>query len=140
MEERESIMDEKKKMLVDCYERTLGTEEKEPYREIVLSETAGGLILEVYENGGTPEESCRTYPTDRKCYEEVLMLIRKYDLFSWNDRELTALEGKKLVCRFLYGEKYIRVSSENMPPDGEKALMEISSCLYKGIRKKGQER
>ncbi|MBR2801637.1 MAG: hypothetical protein IKE21_03435 [Erysipelotrichaceae bacterium] len=133
-------MDEKKKMLVDCYERTLGTEESEPYREIVLSETAGGLILEVYENGGTPEESCHTYPTDRKCYEDVLTLIRKYDLASWNDREGTALEGKKLVCRFYDGQQYLRVSSENMAPDGERAFTEISSCLYKGIRKKGQER
>ena len=127
-------MTETKTLLVDCFEKALGTPEPEPYSEIVLYRTGEGLILEVYANGGTPEETCSIHQADPQTYEEVMTLIRRYDPASWNEREYPEFEGVRLVCRYRDGEELIRVSSENMPPEGERVLREIAAFLYGKIR------
>ncbi|MBR1589608.1 MAG: hypothetical protein IJ657_00805 [Acidaminococcaceae bacterium] len=120
-----------KVMLIDYFERAVGTPEEAPYYELVLyqhNETE--LLLERYANGGTPEETVTTFHVPAEVYEKVMQIIQGHDMASWNSHsDCFALDGKLYVCKFQDGERFIRVSSDAMPEDGQTAFHEIRSLL-----------
>lgn len=120
-----------KVMLIDYFERVVGTPEEEPYCELVLYQhTETELILERYANGGTPEETVTTFHVPAEVYAKVMQTIQEHDMASWNSRNgCFALDGKLYVCKFQNGERFIRVSSDAMPEDGRRAFHEIRSLL-----------
>ena len=120
------------KLLIDCFERTVGTPEEQPYTEIVLYEySAGQLLLETYTGGGTPGEKCTQYLVPPEAYENALQVIRKTGMKEWNENpNLYGITGYYFVCKFLDGEEFIRVTSEHMPEDGKEAYSRAAGALW----------
>ena len=122
---------EEKVLLVDYFERVVGTPEEQPYFEIVLYQyTETELLLEKYVNGDTDEEMLTFYHVPAEAYEKALQVIKKYDMASWNSRDdCFALDGKLYVCKFSEGPNFTRVSSDSMPDDGKHAFNELCKIL-----------
>ncbi|MBR6766368.1 MAG: hypothetical protein IKM02_00285 [Clostridia bacterium] len=127
------IPDEPGIMLVDCYRAERGTEEEGGYHEFVLStgEDGSALTLDEYRSdGGGDGESRAAYAVPEeaalRCYE----FIEKAGFRSWKLRnDLVGADGVMLVCRFYDNGSYIRVSSEEMPENGQKDLEDIWDIL-----------
>ncbi len=119
------------KILIDCFERTVGTPEEQPYDEIVLYEyDASRLLLEAYHNGGTPNEQRIQYLIPKEAYENVMQVIRKSGMKKWNQTDnLPGMTGFYFVCQFRDGDEFIRVTSEHMPDDGKEIYRNVSSAL-----------
>lgn len=124
---------EPKTMLVDYYERTVGTPMKMPYEELVLytySDTQA--LLEAYEEGGTDDETVTSYLIPISGAQEILTAVNASGMAGWNKHKGIAICGRAYVCRFSDGEGgYTRVSSEHMPENGAKAF----GAVYLSMRK-----
>ena len=129
---------EKNTMLVDSYDRVVGTPEEQPYEELVLytySDTQA--LLEHYTNGGTENEIIDSYLVPIEAAQEAFDVIRKNGMDKWNDREkgMTAISGKAYVCKFPGKEDdYIRVTSDHMPEDGTRAFGEVKVAMMKYLK------
>ena len=76
----EMMMEEK--ILFDYYERITGTPEEKPYYEIVLYEhTKDQVLMEVYTNGGMPEEEKTSREVPVKVYDDAMKLVKKYRMY-----------------------------------------------------------
>ena len=124
-----------KVLLADYYERVVGTPMEMPYEEVVLytySDTQ--LLIEHWENGGTPAEKVGGYLVPISVYDDVLQVIEKYEMEGWNDREdAYPITGALYVCRFVNKDQFYRVSSEKMPDNGDEAFRAFASVLYGNI-------
>ena len=118
-------------LLIDCFERTVGTPEEQPYSEIVLYEyDAAHLLLETYSNGGTPNETRTQYLVPKEAYDKVMKVIRESGMKTWNETaNLPGMTGYYFVCKFRDGKDFIRVTSEHMPEDGKEIYWNVSSAL-----------
>ena len=125
------LPEEKKVLLVDYFQRTVGAGEEEPYFEMVVyALDDGSLIMERYADGGTPEQTVTTYDVPAEVYDRALEIIRKRGLEDWNKLEdYQSLDGVIFVIRYYDGEKQLRVSSEKMPGNGLEAFREIKALL-----------
>lgn len=117
----------KNTMLLDYYERTVGTPEEQPYYELVLytySDTQA--LLEEYQNGDTPDELITSYLIPIEGAQEMLTVVKDSGMDKWNSREGIAIDGKQYVCKFPDGKDgCVRVSSDNMPEDGTRVFGEV---------------
>ena len=122
---------EDKILLVDYFERVVGTPEEQPYFELVLYQyTEAKLLLEKYVDGGTDEEMLTSYHVPAEAYKKALQVIKKYDMASWNSRDdCFPLDGKLYVCKFSEGPNFTRVSSDSMPEEGKQAFNELYKIL-----------
>lgn len=124
---------EKNTMLLDCYERVVGTPEEQPYYELVLytySDTQA--LLEEYNDGGTDHETVTRYLVPIKAAQEMLNAVKDSGMVNWNKREGAAICGMAYVCKFPDGKgDYIRVSSDNMPEDGTKHFGAVCAAMRK---------
>ena len=134
---------EKDTMLVDYFDRVVGTPEEQPYEELVLytySDTQA--LLEHYTNGDTEEETLDRYIVPIQAAQEAFDVIRKSGMNRWNDREkgMTAISGMAYVCKFPDGKgDYIRVTSGHMPEDGTRAFGEVKVVLMNYLREEYRE-
>ena len=123
-------------MLLDYYERTVGTPEEQPYYEMVLytySDTRAKL--EEYAEGGTDHETLTTYLIPLEGAQEMLTAVKDCGMADWNRREGIAVCGKAYVCKFPDGKgDYIRVTSDNMPEDGAKRFGTVYTAMRKWMR------
>ena len=123
---------EKKTMLADYYERTVGLEEEQPYYELVMytySETE--VLLEKYEDGGTDHETVTSYHVPADEAQGVFDAINNVDMASWNGKKGNiCIDGIAYVCKFPDGKgDLIRVSSDDMPEDGAKSFYAVKASM-----------
>lgn len=121
------------KMLIDYYTAVVGTDGYDSHKELVLSTAEGGMAkLErfVLPPGGE-EETVETYlvpyeAADR-CYEAIgKAKMRKWDRIG----EDAGLCGGFTAVKFLDDDgSYVRVSTDKMPPDGERSMDGIGAIL-----------
>ena len=132
---------QKNTMLLDYYERVVGTPEQQPYYELVLytySDTQA--LLEEYDDGGTDHETITRYLVPIEAAQEMLTAVRDSGMANWNEHEGTAICGMAYVCKFPDGKgDYIRVSSENMPQDGTRAFGTVCSAMRKWTKEEYME-
>lgn len=119
-------------MLVDSFERVVGTPEVQGYSELVLyaySDTQA--LLERYEDGGLESERMTAYLVPIEAAADALTAIRDAGMDDWNRRRDTAgICGKLYVCRYrMQDGTYNRVSSEQMPQDGIAAFGAVRAAL-----------
>ena len=106
------------------------------YRELVLEapDELGELTLTEYRREEGGDEQHRQFSAPEELLDSCCEVIERYDMESWNGlSEYESLEGAELVLRFSVGLEQVRVSSDCMPPDGEKAFREIESILSQHI-------
>lgn len=119
-------------MLVDCY-RTTSAAEDNGYCELVIytTESADTVKLCIFtRDSADADEICTTYLIPYKAVQDCFDIINKHRLDSWDSMEdTTSLDGALIVCKFYSYGSYIRVSTEKMPPDGDKILDSISNVM-----------
>lgn len=125
-------------MLADYYERAAGTEEKQPYYELVMyTNSDSQVLLEEYRNGDTDEEELYRYFVPAEAAQEVFNVIRETGMDEWNSREkdMTALDGMAYVVKFPDGKgDYQRVTSDHMPEDGNRAFGTVKVTMSKYLK------
>jgi len=120
-------------LLFDYYYASQASADSGGHYEITL--TAGNdlnmVYLDEYLKGSDEEDEinkCYLVPYD--AVDECMAVVEKYGMYDWNERDDTvSIDGALTVCRFPIGETMIRVSSEAMPADGEKAFDAIRDIL-----------
>lgn len=118
------------RMLLDYYERTVGTPMEMPFYELVIYEhNQDHLLLEEYTEGGMDREYVRGYEISTEAYPAVLSIIEQYDMPTWNEQDFPGITGALYVCRFFRNEQYTRVSSEQMPENGRTAFSEVKQAM-----------
>lgn len=125
---------EKNTMLLDYFERTVGTPEEQPYYELVLytcSDTQA--LLEEYADGGTDHETLASYLIPLEAAQEMLTAVKTSGMAGWERlKNPTALDGMQYVCKFPDGRgDYIRVTSDNMPEDGTRLFGGVKAAMRK---------
>ena len=132
----ETYLNEKDSMLLDYFERTVGTPEEQPYYELVLyTYSSTQARLEEYTDGGTPDELITSYLIPVEGAQEMLNAVKIAGMDKWNRRKGVAIDGKQYVCRFPDGrDGCIRVSSDNMPEDGVKAFGTVKNAMSKWLK------
>ena len=107
-----------KTVLIDYYEKTVGTPVEMPYYEIVLYKLNDKeVMLEEYTNGGMKNEVCKSYPIDHDAYDEALQIVERYELKKHLNDRGDGMEGKKFVIKFRESEdaqELYRISSEDL--------------------------
>lgn len=123
-------------LLVEYYRKETG--ESDAYYELVLTTTTdpSQYQLDEYqkENGG--EEIRTSYQIPFDIWSDCLGIIETYAMRDWEStNNPVALDGTLIVCKFRDGEETIRVSSEQMPQNGEQGLEKIREALADCLRK-----
>ena len=132
--------EEKKVMLADYYERSVGTADEQPYYELVLyTQGADLLLLEQYENGGTDRETMTQYTVSKDIYAKIIDLVKTYDLASWNETGSESADGVYRVIKYYDNGTYIRVSTDRMPEDGLSAFDAVKQLLAAAVNEAAGE-
>ena len=119
-------------MVFDYYEATVGTVGGDGHDEFVLYRKPNGVMLMAkYSQWGDAAESCRVcLMTDTALYD-CLEIVDKNKMRKWNGQDGLGITGAMYVVKFREADRTVRVSSDNMPEDGQKAFGEIESALNK---------
>ena len=121
---------EGQQLLLDYYNRTVGTPMEMPYYELsVYTYDEEHLLLEQYTEGGTELEYVRGYLIPAEAYEKVLDVVRRYDMKHWDEKEGYPITGAVSVCKFYMDDEYTSVSTEHMPEDGFEAIGTFSNTI-----------
>ncbi|MBQ6849478.1 MAG: hypothetical protein IJN77_00375 [Oscillospiraceae bacterium] len=122
-------------MVMDYYCKA--TADAGGYSEMVLSTTddSNTLQLSVYtKTDETASEQCTEYFVPYKTALECYTLIESESLKQWSHiSDTVSTDGTLIVFKFYDNGSYIRVSSDNMPENGEIVLNRISNTMMKYI-------
>lgn len=119
-------------LLIDSYERVVGTPMEMGYDELVLSAYSDDrLLLEHYVDGGLDSERITAYLVPLRAAHDAYGAVADAGMERWNERsDVTAICGKSYVCKFRGNDgEYTRVSSEAMPAIGVAAFNAVRSAL-----------
>ena len=126
------------KLLVDCCRKTLATAYGDSCDETVLylDEKTGEYQIHTYYRGfGSFNELHRGYKTGREAYDKAVETIGRLGLSDYDGRIGTPMCGGEYVCKCLYGNKIIRLTSANAP---ERDLYSVEAVLKSFINKENE--
>ena len=129
-------------LLLDSY-RSIGATadgEGDGYDEISLySYDNDHVKMCVYHQQGDQDEIQTDYLVPYEVVDKCYEIIGQYKLREWKKlSDAESLDGTLLVLKYKDGDEYIRVTSEKMPKDGEKAFNEIEGVLKSYIKEEYQ--
>ena len=114
----------------DYYDATVATDGGKEYDELVLYDyTAEQMVLVHYHKEEDQDETKEFCMVPASVLDECMKVTDKYQMDSWGGG--SGLEGRVYVVKFLVNGSLIRVSSDNMPKDGEAAFDEVAQILWK---------
>jgi len=119
-------------MLLDCYRAQVATAGGDGHHELVITTTEDPteVRLDEYVQEEGEEETCTSYYIPYHVAQDLLILVDDYGLAQWNDMEDgIRVDGVKKVCKFWAEDRHIRVSTEQMPEDGEEILDHLFELL-----------
>ena len=120
-------------LLVDYYKATVATVGGDGYREITLTYYDPVQVqLDVYENYGEDAvEEVTSYLVPYEAAERCINVIYEENLDSWAGRDdLSGITGARYVLNIRREDgEYVRVTSDEMPPDGQRAFDKVYSIL-----------
>lgn len=108
------------------------------YEEITIEQNNNGsLYLHLYagnrSKGTTTNHSI--YKTDAESLNEVMNIVRRYQISEWNQKRGIGMTGRLLVVKFHTDNgKMIRVSSENIPYEYVEKVMQIFQAIAHSLR------
>lgn len=123
-------------LLLDSYRSITGTSDDGGYDEISLySFDDSQVMLHVYHQEGDAEETEVKYLVPYEVVDRCYEIIKQHKLREWKTlKDPVSLDGTKLVLKFKDDDLYVRVTSDKMPKDGEKAFSEIEALLKSYIK------
>lgn len=140
-------------LLADYYTAPVAIVGESIYHEITLNRGSdGNLYLNVYE--GSRDEGTTTshtvYRVVNPDYDgkpdavvgELNEVVRQYRMEDWNGQPGVGLDGRITVCKFRnsnssfmdFDHEIIRVSTEHMPDNGEKAIAAFRDVLEQALQ------
>ena len=119
-------------LLYDYYTTPTAVVGDAKYDEITVNESEGMLFINVY-SGSSTEGTTTSHKAYRAPYgltDKLDRVVKEYKMAKWNSRDGVGMTGKLTVFKFPGADgKLVRVTSENMPEDGEDAFNEIYNIL-----------
>ncbi len=128
-------------MLIDWYSKTVATVDGGGFNEIVLFEHSDTeLKLSFFSKDEDSDETRRDCIVDKKALTDCLEIINRFRLGEWSKlNNPTSLSGVVKVVKYrTENGGYIRVSSDKMPEDGERAFDELEKALKKHCKKSSE--
>lgn len=126
-------------MMIDFYSASVATVEDKSHYELVLSTSENQNIAyldEYIKNSDDEEEIKKRFSVPDVAIERCMEYIRKNRMAEWiNLENPTATEGQKVVCKFWDGQKYIRVSNDEMPENGIEILFGVRNIMQKYLNR-----
>ncbi|MBQ7714613.1 MAG: hypothetical protein IJT70_01955 [Clostridia bacterium] len=121
-------------VLIDYYDAVVGTDGYDRYDEMVLTYLDRFEVkLDVYGGYMTDDDGgCVSYVVPYSLVEECYDIIEEEGFRTWSDRDdLTPIDGAFIKLEFYDEdeEDYVRVSSEEMPEDGERSFGKIRAAI-----------
>ncbi len=135
---RSYIGAKEKTIIVDYYERTVGTPMKMPFYELVLyTHSDTHALLEEYSQGGMDDETVTSYLVPLDEAQSALDTIKKCGMADWHKRpDTVAICGRAYVCKFPDGEGGLtRVTGEKMPESGHRDFGSVKAALISCMKK-----
>ena len=125
-------------MLVNYYTKTTGASDESEYYETVLETyyTDAFVRLKVYNKSEDSNETCVSYIVPSKVADECYDIIKSNELYKWDSIENSvSIDGRIVVCKFLYNSNYYRVSTDKMPDEnGVEILDSVGDVMSKYIK------
>ena len=120
-------------LLVDYYRKTQHADGFSSY-ELALYATKDitKVRLETYTKEDGMEETSTSTILPFAVINECMQWINKCKMHTWNAKSSTmSQDGTKLVCKYVYHDKYICVSTDCMPANGDQMIQEIANIISK---------
>lgn len=124
-------------MLIDYYNERKATVQGDGHYEIVLTsaENEDEVYLDEYVKEDEGDEICTSYLVPYEVVDRCYEVIDDNDLRGWEELESpVSVDGAKVVVKFLDGDSYVRVTTDEMPTDGDKVLDEIYRIMTEYMR------
>jgi len=119
-------------MIFDYYEATVGTVGGDGHDEYVLYRRQdGSMLMAKYSQWGGQTESCRACLVSDTALYDCLKIVDENKMRKWNEKDGVGITGAAYVVKFREAERMVRVSSDNMPEDGQRVFGEIEQVLRK---------
>ena len=125
-------------LLFDYYKAPTAIVGEAFYDEITVNESEGMYFINVYSGSSTEgtTTSHSAYWAPDGLVDELMRAVKKHKMAKWNDRDGVGMTGAITVVKFRGDDgNYIRVTTENMPEDGEEAFGEIYNILTDALGK-----
>ncbi|MBR5115081.1 MAG: hypothetical protein IK101_07295 [Oscillospiraceae bacterium] len=119
-------------LLYDYYTTPTAIVGDAKYDEITVNESEGMLFINVYSGSSTEgtTTSHKAYWAPYGLTDMLEWVVNGYKMAKWNSRDGVGMTGKLTVFKFPGADgMLIRVTSENMPENGEDAFNEIYTIL-----------
>ena len=119
-------------LLFDYYTTPTAIVGDAQYNEITVNESEGMIFINVYGGSSTQgtTTSHKAYWAPYGLLDKLDEVVRRYKMAKWNARDGVGMTGRLTVVKFTNGDgNLVRVTSENMPEDGEDAFNEIYNIL-----------
>ncbi len=126
------------KLLIDCCRKTLATGCGDSCDEIVLylDEKTGEYQIHTYYRGfGSYKENHRGYKIDKSAYDKAMEAIISQGLHEYKVLAEMPMCGGEYVCKFLYEDRTIRLTSSTAP---QADLYAVGSTLKGFINKENE--
>lgn len=101
------------------------------YEEITVEVVKSEYYINVYSGDRNALTSTqKTYKSEPALITELMKIVDKYALTKQSDERAQPIDGRINVIKFLDNEgTMIRISSDNMPKNGDKAFNEVRKVL-----------
>lgn len=94
------------------------------------SDTIMIYLDEYVKESDEAEEINKCYFVPYEVLLECMAVVDEYEMYNWNDRgDTIGMDGAVTVCKFMYQDEMIRVSTDAMPENGEEAFNKIRQIL-----------
>ena len=119
-------------MVFDYYEATVATVGGDGHDEFVLYRRPNGtMLMAKYAQWGDAAESIRACTVTDTVLYDCLEIVDENGMRKWNEKDGIGITGAAFVVKFCEADRIVRVSSDNMPENGQKAFGEIETTMQK---------
>ena len=128
----EQINNKACEMVFDYFEATVATVGGDGYDEFVLYRRPNGtMLMAKYSKWGNEKESCRACMVTDSALYDCLEIVDAGKMRKWNGMDGIGITGAEYVVRFCEADRLVRVTSGNMPEDGQSVFGRIEQVLRK---------
>lgn len=120
------------KMLIDCCRKSIATGCGDSHDEVVLylDEKTGEYQIHTYSLGfGSHKEKHRGYKTVKEAYDKAMEIILGSGLPEYEGAQGIPMCGGEYVCKFLYEDRMIRLTTAVVPYPKQGALYSVEAAV-----------
>ena len=121
-------------LLANLYDAVQANESTESTEIVILSSPVKDTVLIEISIRQDDVDQTFSYQVPSAVYEQCIELCEKWETENWSERSDTdSIEGRKIVFKYLYKGKMIRVSTEEMIDEGMAFFQQMHTYLFERI-------